>query len=132
LPVDATDDLFQALDWQDGLQAKYTGGTVMHVYLGERLPSIEATKELVRRIAHNYELPYFTITPTFSVCPTHGYLSGEHFTCPKCEDEQACEVYSRVVGYLRPVQQWNKGKRSEYDQRETFEREDAAVPVAAS
>jgi ribonucleoside-triphosphate reductase len=132
LPVDATDDLFQALDWQDGLQAKYTGGTVMHVYLGERLPSIEATKELVRRIAHNYELPYFTITPTFSVCPTHGYLSGEHFTCPKCEDEQSCEVYSRVVGYLRPVQQWNKGKRSEYDQRETFKRESASVPVAAS
>ncbi|MFP3897262.1 MAG: ribonucleoside triphosphate reductase [Anaerolineales bacterium] len=132
LPVDATDDLFQALDWQDDLQTKYTGGTVMHVYLGERLPSLEATKALVRRIAHNYELPYFTITPTFSVCPVHGYLSGEHFVCPKCDDEQPCEVYSRVVGYLRPVQQWNRGKRSEYEQRKTFEREGAPAPVAAS
>ncbi len=121
LPVDATDDLFQALDWQDELQTKYTGGTVMHIYLGERLPSIKLTKQLVRRISANYRLPYFTLSPTFSVCPVHGYIAGEHFTCPKCEDEQPCEVYSRVVGYLRPVSQWNRGKKSEYDERVTFD-----------
>jgi len=134
LPVNATDDLFQALEWQDRLQTKYTGGTVMHIFLGERLPSIQATKELVRRIASNYRLPYFTLTPTFSVCPTHGYLSGEHFTCPKCGENQPCEVYSRVVGYLRPVQQWNKGKRAEYHQRKTFvlERTAIAAGMAAS
>lgn len=120
LPVDATDDIFEALEWQDNLQVKYTGGTVFHVFLGEKLPSIEATKALVKRIASNYRLPYFTLTPTFSICPTHGYLSGEHFTCPKCSSEQSCEVYSRVVGYLRPVQQWNKGKKAEYAQRRTF------------
>ncbi|MBC7234863.1 MAG: ribonucleoside triphosphate reductase [Chloroflexi bacterium] len=120
LPVDATDDLFQALDWQDELQTKYTGGTVFHIYLGERLPSIEATKRLVRTVAENYRLPYFTLTPTFSVCPTHGYLAGEHMTCPHCADEQPCEVYSRVVGYLRPVKQWNNGKRAEYAQRRVF------------
>jgi ribonucleoside-triphosphate reductase len=120
LPVDATDDLFQALDWQDDLQTRYTGGTVLHIFLGERMPSIKATKDLVRRVATSYRLPYFTLTPTFSICPTHGYLAGEHKTCPKCEEEQPCEVYSRVVGYLRPVAQWNKGKKSEYDQRRTF------------
>jgi ribonucleoside-triphosphate reductase len=120
LPVNATDDLFEALDWQDGLQTRYTGGTVMHVFLGERVSSIEATKSLVRRVAANYSLPYFTLTPTFSVCPVHGYLEGEHFECPKCANEQPCEVYSRVVGYLRPVNQWNKGKRSEYSERRTF------------
>ena len=120
LPVDATDDLFQALDWQDNIQTKYTGGTVVHVFLGERLPSVKATKDLVRRVANQYRLPYFTLTPTFSVCPVHGYLAGEHYTCPKCETEQACEVYSRVVGYLRPVQQWNKGKKAEYDDRKVF------------
>jgi len=134
LPVDATDDLFQALDWQDALQTKYTGGTVMHIYLGERLPSIKATKELVRRVANNYRLPYFTLTPTFSICPVHGYLSGEHFTCPKCENEQPCEVYSRVVGYLRPVSQWNRGKKSEYHERQTFKLSPRkkSVPVTAS
>ncbi|MHB1293861.1 MAG: ribonucleoside triphosphate reductase [Anaerolineae bacterium] len=124
LPVNATDDLFQALDWQDTLQTKYTGGTVVHVFLGEKLPSIQATKDLVRRIADRYRLPYFTLTPTFSVCPTHGYLSGEHMLCPKCGEPQPCEVYSRVVGYLRPVQQWNKGKKAEYEVRRPF-----AAPV---
>ncbi|MCD6518908.1 MAG: ribonucleoside triphosphate reductase [Anaerolineae bacterium] len=127
LPVDATDDLFQALDWQDELQTKYTGGTVMHVYLGERLPSIRTTKELVRRIAERYRLPYFTLTPTFSICPVHGYLSGEHFECPKCG--RTCEVYSRVVGYLRPIQQWNKGKRAEYSRRKVFAPSFAGEPV---
>ncbi|MHB1317921.1 MAG: ribonucleoside triphosphate reductase [Anaerolineae bacterium] len=120
LPVNATDDLFEALDWQDELQTKYTGGTVVHVFLGERINSVEATKSLVRRVAASYELPYFTLTPTFSVCPTHGYLAGEHFECPKCASHQPCEVYSRVVGYLRPVSQWNKGKRSEYAERRMF------------
>ncbi|MFH1084736.1 MAG: ribonucleoside triphosphate reductase [Chloroflexota bacterium] len=128
LPVDATDDVFQALDWQDDLQTKYTGGTVMHIFLGERMPSVKATKELVRRVAQHYRLPYFTLTPTFSVCPTHGYLSGEHFTCPKCDNEQPCEVYSRVVGYLRPVQQWNTGKKAEYSRRKAFD----VAPESAS
>ena len=120
LPVDATDDMFDALAWQDDLQTRYTGGTVMHLFLGERLPSVELTKELVRRVANRFRLPYFTLTPTFSVCPTHGYISGEHFTCPKCREEQPCEVYSRVVGYLRPVQQWNKGKKAEFAKRKEF------------
>jgi anaerobic ribonucleoside-triphosphate reductase len=133
LPVNATDDLFQALDWQDELQTKYTGGTVVHVFLGERINSVEATKSLVRRVAASYELPYFTLTPTFSVCPTHGYLTGEHFECPKCADHQPCEVYSRVVGYLRPVSQWNKGKRSEYAERRMFSvTEGERVNVAGS
>jgi anaerobic ribonucleoside-triphosphate reductase len=133
LPVNATDDLFEAMDWQDDLQTKYTGGTVMHIFLGERLPSIEATKEMVRRVASNYRLPYFTLTPTFSICPTHGYLSGEHFTGPTCGEQQPCEVYSRVVGYLRPVQQWNKGKKAEYQQRVTFVSErDQVMDTAAS
>ncbi len=134
LPVDATDDLFQALEWQDELQTKYTGGTVFHIYLGERLPSIRATKQLVRRVAANFRLPYVTLTPTFSVCPVHGYLAGEHVVCPKCDDDQPCEVYSRVVGYLRPVQQWNRGKRAEYDERKPFavERRERVGAVAAS
>jgi anaerobic ribonucleoside-triphosphate reductase len=133
LPVNATDDLFQALDWQDELQTRYTGGTVVHVFLGERINSVEATKSLVRRVAASYELPYFTLTPTFSVCPTHGYLSGEHFDCPRCADHQPCEVYSRVVGYLRPVSQWNKGKRSEYAERRMFSvTEGERVNVAGS
>jgi len=131
LPVDATDDVFEALDWQDDLQTKYTGGTVMHIFLGERLPSIATTKAMVRAVARSYRLPYFTLTPTFSVCPSHGYISGEHFTCPKCEDEQPCEVYSRVVGYLRPVQQWNKGKKAEYSKRKTFAEPEEGVDVGA-
>ena len=100
---------------QDELQTKYTGGTVIHGFLGEKMPSAEATKNIVRKIAENYKLPYYTITPTFSVCPTHGYLNGEHPECPKCSMET--EVYSRVVGYLRPVKQWNDSKQSEYDKR---------------
>ncbi len=129
LPVDATDDMFDALEWQDDLQTRYTGGTVMHLFLGEKLPSSQLTKELVRRVATRYHLPYFTLTPTFSVCPTHGYIAGEHFTCPKCREEQPCEVYSRVVGYLRPVQQWNKGKKAEFNLRKEFV---AQEPAAAT
>ena len=118
LPVGYTDDVFEALDLQDEIQTKYTGGTVLHCFLGERLPSAEATKNLVRKIAEKYKLPYYSITPTFSVCPTHGYLSGEHFKCPDCGVD--CEVYSRVVGYLRPVQQWNDSKQAEYKDRKVY------------
>ena len=107
LPVGFTDDIFEALDMQDSLQTKYTGGTVLHGFLGERINDIETTKNLVKTIASKYHLPYFTLSPTFSVCPHHGYLDGEHPTCPKCVIEQKCEVYSRIVGYIRPVEQWS-------------------------
>ena len=120
LPVDFTDDLFEALKLQDKLQTKYTGGTVLHGFLGERLLEGESAKQLVRKVFENFRLPYFTLTPTFSICPQHGYIPGEHFTCPKCTIEQPCEVYSRIVGYLRPVQQWNKGKKEEFREREEF------------
>lgn len=120
LPVGHTEDIFEALDLQDPLQTKYTGGTVLHFFLGERVNNIETTKKLVRRIAQNYKLPYFTLSPTFSVCPTHGYLDGEHQECPKCVTKQPCEVYSRIVGYIRPVSQWNAGKTQEYGDRKTF------------
>ena len=120
LPVNYTDDLFEALKIQDDLQTKYTGGTVLHGFVGERISDGETVKRLVKKVFENFRLPYFTITPTFSICPTHGYLAGEHFTCPKCTIEQPCEVYSRIVGYLRPVQQWNKGKQEEFHQRKTF------------
>ncbi len=120
LPVNFTDDLFEALDLQDKLQTKYTGGTVLHGFLGERLWDVETTKKLVKKIAENYELPYFTLTPTFSICPVHGYLPGEHHTCPKCVVEQKTEVYSRVVGYIRPVEQWHQGKQAEFEDRKEF------------
>ena len=119
LPVNYTDDLFETLQLQDELQTKYTGGTVLHAFLGEQVSDVGALKKLIRKIADNYRLPYFTLTPTFSVCPTHGYLRGEKATCPDCDQET--EVYSRVVGYLRPVKQWNDGKRAEYSQRKTFQ-----------
>ncbi|RKY38904.1 MAG: ribonucleoside triphosphate reductase [Candidatus Omnitrophota bacterium] len=118
LPVNYTDDIFEVLDLQDEIQMLYTGGTVIHLFVGEQIRDFRAIRELVRKICENYRLPYFTITPTFSVCPTHGYLSGEHPCCPKCGLE--CEIYSRVVGYLRPVQQWNKGKKEEFKERKTF------------
>lgn len=120
LPVNHTEDIFEALDLQDELQTKYTGGTVLHGFLGERILDTESTKKLVRKIAENYALPYFTLTPTFSICPVHGYLSGEHYTCPKCVVEQKTEVYSRVVGYIRPVEQWNKGKQAEFNDRKEY------------
>lgn len=122
LPVDYSDDLFGALDHQDELQALYTGGTVLHGFLGERLVDGEQVKGLLKKIFTKFRLPYFTFTPTFSVCPQHGYLSGEHFHCPKCTIQQPCEVYSRVVGYLRPVQQWHKGKQEEFRQREEYKK----------
>ena len=118
LPVNYTDDLFELLDNQDDLQTKYTGGTVVHIFAGERINNINTMKNLVRKICNNYKLPYFTFSPTFSTCPNHGYIAGEHQTCPECGDE--CEVYSRVVGYIRPVKQWNEGKREEFKTRKTF------------
>ncbi len=118
LPVNFTDDIFEALELQDEIQTKYTGGVVLHIFAGERINDYNIIKVLVRKICENYHLPYFTFTPTFSVCPTHGYLSGEHNECPKCGAQS--EIYSRVVGYLRPVKQWNKGKKSEFKLRKTF------------
>jgi len=118
LPVNYTDDIFEALDLQDRIQIKYTGGTVLHIFAGEKVGDPEVIKNLIRKICELYHLPYFTFTPTFSVCPTHGYIAGEFYTCPECGAET--EVYSRVVGYLRPVNQWNKGKREEFRKRKTF------------
>jgi ribonucleoside-triphosphate reductase len=120
LPVNYTDDLFEALKLQDSLQTKYTGGTVFHAFLGEAISDPEAVKSLIKVIFEKFHLPYLTLTPTFSVCPIHGYIPGEHFVCPKCTIEQPCEVYSRIVGYLRPIQQWHKGKQEEFKERSTF------------
>jgi ribonucleoside-triphosphate reductase (formate) len=122
LPVGFTDDIFEALKLQDDLQIKYTGGTVLHGFVGERMQG-KGVKTLVRKIAERFRLPYFTITPTFSICPVDGYLEGEQETCPKCETEGKItkpEIYSRVVGYIRPIQQWNRGKRAEWKERKTF------------
>jgi len=120
LPVGFTDDVFEALKLQNDIQTKYTGGTVLHIFLGEKISDPNMAKNLVKKIFENYSLPYITLTPTFSICPTHGYLSGEHFECPRCTIKQPCEVYSRVVGYIRPVQQWHKGKQTEYGERKEF------------
>ncbi|MBI4999677.1 ribonucleoside triphosphate reductase [Candidatus Gottesmanbacteria bacterium] len=121
LPVNFTDDIFEALNLQDEFQTKYTGGTVLHGFLGESMADKEAVKSLVKKIAQTYHLPYYTLTPTFSVCPSHGYLKGEVEKCPKCG--KTCEVWSRIVGYLRPVVQWNAGKQAEFGQRETYNRQ---------
>jgi ribonucleoside-triphosphate reductase len=118
LPVNYTDDIYETLSLQDELQTKYTGGTVLHIFLGEHVDDMEALKGLIRKIANNYRLPYFTLTPTFSICPSHGYLDGEQEICSICD--QKTEVYSRVVGYLRPVKQWNEGKQAEYGNRKSF------------
>jgi len=118
LPVNYTDDVFEALDLQDDIQCRYTGGTVFHIYAGERIENPAAIKVLVRKICEKYHLPYFTFSPTFSVCRNHGYLVGEKETCPICDEP--CEVFSRVVGYLRPVKQWNKGKQAEFKTRTVF------------
>ncbi|MDI6707749.1 MAG: ribonucleoside triphosphate reductase [Candidatus Thermoplasmatota archaeon] len=118
LPVNYTDDIFEALKHQDDLQTLYTGGTVFHAFVGERITDSRACKLLVRRIAESFKLPYYTITPTFSICQKHGYIAGEQIKCPHCNKQ--CEVYSRVVGYYRPVQNWNDGKREEYRQRKKY------------
>ncbi len=120
LPVNYTDDIFKTLKLQDELQCKYTGGTVEHIFLGEKIDDPQMAKNLVKKIFEKFHLPYITLTPTFSICPHHGYLSGEHFECPKCIIKQPCEVYSRVVGYLRPVQQWHRGKKQEFKERKEF------------
>jgi len=120
LPVAYTNDVFEALDLQDQIQTKYTGGVVFHIFLGERLSDIQSLKNLTRKIFEKFHLPYITFTPTFSVCPHHGYIAGEHFTCPKCVVDQPCEVYSRVVGYIRPVRQWHVGKQEEFKDRKVF------------
>lgn len=119
LPVNYSDDIFEVLDHQDELQTKYTGGTVVHIFAGERISNINTMKNLVKKVCNNYKLPYFTFSPTFSTCPNHGYVAGEHFKCPECGAE--CEVYSRIVGYIRPVNQWNKGKQMEFHNRTVFE-----------
>jgi len=118
LPVGYTDDIFETLDLQDELQCKYTGGTVLHLYLGERIKDVEVCKKLIQKVFTHYKLPYISITPTFSVCPEHGYITGEQFACPQCGAET--EVWSRVVGYLRPVRNFNKGKQEEYRERRKY------------
>ncbi len=118
LPVNYTDDLFETLRLQDDLQTRYTGGTVLHIYLAEQVTDTAVLKRLIKKIAGGYRLPYYTLTPTFSVCPSHGYLNGRQDVCPACQS--ATEVYSRVVGYLRPIKQWNDGKQAEFKQRKTF------------
>ena len=119
LPVSFTDDIFSALDIQDELQTLYTSGTVFHAFIGEKLPSWESAAAIVRKIAENYKLPYYTLSPTYSVCPKHGYISGEHFKCPICGGP--AEVYSRITGYYRPVQNWNAGKSQEFKERKMYD-----------
>ena len=119
LPVDYTSDIFDALDIQDELQTLYTSGTVFHAFLGEKLPDWQAAAKLVRKIAENYKLPYYTLSPTYSICKEHGYIAGEHFTCPTCGGP--AEVYSRITGYYRPVQNWNDGKTQEYKNRKLYD-----------
>ena len=119
LPVGYTEDIFSALDVQDELQTLYTSGTVFHAFLGEKLPSWQAAAALVRKIAENYKLPYYTMSPTYSVCKNHGYLTGEQFTCPICGER--AEVYSRITGYYRPVQNWNDGKAQEFKDRKVYD-----------
>lgn len=126
LPVYFTDDLFEALKLQDELQCKYTGGTVFHVFIGEREMPVNSLKKLIKTITMRFRMPYITISPTFSICPNHGYLYGEHQYCPTCSQsgiKQECSVFSRIVGYLRPVDQWNAGKQEEFRQRSVFDKE---------
>jgi len=118
LPVGYTEDIFAALDIQDELQTLYTSGTVFHAFLGEKLPTWKSAANLVRKIAENYKLPYYTMSPTYSVCTEHGYLNGEVYKCPHCG--KTTEVYSRITGYYRPVQAWNDGKSQEFKERRTY------------
>ena len=128
LPVGATDDPFEALELQDELQTKYTGGTVLHLYMSEQMSSPEATKQLVKRSLSRFHLPYLTVTPTFSICPNHGYLKGEHTVCDACGE--ACEVWTRVMGYHRPVSSFNIGKKGEYAERQFFTEAAASLTAA--
>ena len=129
LPVNYTDDMFEALELQDELQTKYTGGTVQHLFIGEEVSDIEVVKHMVSKVSNTFRLPYFTLTPTFSVCPSHGYISGEHAKCEICNADT--EIYSRVVGYLRPVSQWNNGKQTEFDMRKTYTAQKVAAKIAS-
>ncbi|TAJ13968.1 ribonucleoside triphosphate reductase [Marinilabiliaceae bacterium JC017] len=132
LPVNYTDDLFEALDLQDELQTKYTGGTVFHVFVGEDQLPIASVKQMIKKVTSTFKLPYITLSPTFSICPEHGYIYGKHETCPKCKDEgknTTCEVFSRIVGYLRPISHWNDGKQEEFAERKLFDKEITALPV---
>jgi ribonucleoside-triphosphate reductase len=122
LPVGYTDDIFKALEMEDAMQVLYTSGTVFHAFLGERIPDWRSAASLVKKIAYNFKLPYFTMSPTYSVCPEHGYIHGEHFKCPICGHD--AEVYSRITGYYRPVRNWNDGKVSEFNSRKTYEPEE--------
>ena len=125
LPVGFTEDVFAALDVQDELQTLYTSGTVFHAFLGERLPDWRSAAALVRKIAENYKLPYYTMSPTYSVCKNHGYINGEFYECPDCHEET--EVYSRITGYYRPVKNWNDGKAQEFKDRKTYEPEHSHI-----
>ena len=118
LPVGFTEDIFEALDIQDELQTLYTSGTVFHAFLGEKLPSWKSAANLVRKIAENYKLPYYTLSPTYSICKNHGYIPGEHYKCDDCGAKT--EVYSRITGYYRPVQNWNDGKSQEFKERKVY------------
>lgn len=118
LPVDYCDNILKVIELQDELQCQYTGGTVQHIFLGEEAPDYHAVKEFVKMVCSNYRMPYITISPSFSICPEHGYIRGEEQLCPKCD--APTEIYSRVVGYLRPVQQWNDGKKKEFGIRSHF------------
>ena len=118
LPVGYTDDIFTALDIQDRFQTLYTSGTVFHAFLGEKLPDWRSAAKLVKKIAENYELPYYTLSPTYSICQNHGYIAGEVHRCPKCGAET--EVWSRITGYYRPVKNWNTGKAEEFKERKTY------------
>ncbi len=138
LPVDYTDDAIEAIEHQNEIQPLYTGGTIFHTFLGERMSSGETCKQLVKRIAYNTKLPYFSITPTFSICKEHGYIKGEHFRCPTCKKET--EVFSRIVGYYRPIQNWNEGKQEEFKDRKEYSEnvtcqhefpKEITIPVAA-
>ncbi len=129
LPVGYTEDIFAALDIQDELQTLYTSGTVFHAFLGEKLPDWKAAASLVRKIAENYKLPYYTISPTYSICKNHGYITGEHFNCPDCGEY--AEVYSRITGYYRPVQNWNDGKTQEYKDRKIYNIERSTLTRSA-
>lgn len=119
LPVGYTEDVFSALDIQNELQILYTSGTVFHAFLGEKLPDWKAAENLVRKIAENYKLPYYTISPTYSICKDHGYLTGEVYICPECGE--ATEVYSRITGYYRPIKNWNDGKAQEFKDRKVYD-----------
>lgn len=127
LPVGHTKDIFEAIELQEGLQTLYTGGTVLHGFIGEEIDNIETCKQLLKKVMENSSIPYITITPTFSICSDHGYLSGEHFECPHCGKE--AEVWTRVVGFHRPVQAWNKGKQEEYKDRQEFSAEESLISV---